>query len=164
MSMSESTLHERLMLVVGTRTYRALGDLTGIHPETVRRYMQGQAPSIEFVSRLCASMRLNPEWMLLGKGPQKAADLRVETLRGADPSELLAAIAKTLEELSDRLTNVERFVQSLDTRLRGADDKIGVDVEGKPTPAQGEKARRIRAAVAQRAPADARGADACDGS
>lgn len=162
--MSESTLHERMTLVAGSRTYRALGDLTGIHPETVRRYMQGQAPSIEFVSRLCGAMKLNPEWMLLGKGPQKAADLRVETLRGADPSELLAAIAKTLEELTERVTNVERFVQSLDTRLRGSGGRIGADVEGKPAPASAQKAQRIGAVVAQRAPSDADGADARHGA
>ena len=162
--MSESTLHERLALAAGKRTYRALGDLTGIHPETVRRYMQGQAPSIEFVSRLCAALKLNPEWVLLGKGPQNAADLRVETLRGADPSELLAAIAKTLEELAERVTSVERFVQSLDTRIRGAGGRIGVDVEGKPAPAPTQKAQRIGAALAQRASAHADGADARHGA
>ncbi len=162
--MSESTLHERLTLVAGKRTYRALGDVTGIHPETVRRYMQGQAPSIEFVSRLCGALKLNPEWILLGKGPQKAADLLAETLRGADPSELLSAIAKTLEELTDRVTNVERFVQSLDTRVRGSGGRIGVDVEGKPPTPQPAKAKRIGAVVAQRAPSNAGGTDALDGA
>ena len=157
------TLHDRLRLVAGNRTYRSLGELTGNHPETVRRYMQGQTPSVEFVSRLCEELKLNAEWVLLGKGPQRAADLRSETLRRADPTELLAAIASTLEELTERVANVERYVQQLDTRLRGAAGRLGGDVEAKPAPPPTPKAQRIRSALAGRASSDADRADARDG-
>ena len=62
--MDGRSLHDRLSTAVGKRTYRSLSDLTGVHPETVRRYMQGQAPSVEFVSAVGAG------------GPRKSARLR----------------------------------------------------------------------------------------
>ena len=50
-----SPLHERLLAAVGDRTYRRVGEITSTHPETVRRYLQGQAPSVEFVMSLCSA-------------------------------------------------------------------------------------------------------------
>lgn len=116
----ENGLHERLEAAVDGRSYRQLSDLTGIHPETVRRYMQGQAPSAEFLAGLCSSLGLSAEWLLLGHGPMLCSDIPGHALGEASAADLLTAIAGTLEGLIDRVDRVELFMQALETKLHGA--------------------------------------------
>lgn len=115
--MDLSSLHERMHSVAGGLTYRALGETTGMHPETVRRYMQGQSPSAEFLEALCRSFDLNAQWLIMGRGPTKRSEARAHILRESNPSELLAAIAQALEKLAQRLDRLEVFVQTLESRL-----------------------------------------------
>lgn len=124
MSVVELTaLHERLHAVIGGLTYRSLGERTKQHPETVRRYMQGQSPSVEFLSAVCRCYDVNAEWLLTGRGPIKQSQTRAHALREANASELLSAIAASLERLSDRVDRIELFVQTQEARLRGSASK-----------------------------------------
>lgn len=100
-------LHERMLIVAGDRTYRLIGELTHTHPETVRRYMQGQAPSVEFVTALCDAFGVNPDWLLRGRGPVKAEDALAHALRIATPAQLLATIGGSIDSLTQRLTRLE---------------------------------------------------------
>lgn len=113
-----SALHERLQLVIGTRSYRALADLTACNPETVRRYMQGQAPSVEFLAALCSALEINGEWLLCGRGPMRVRDVRAHALKDASGTELLGALATGVEGIAERLERLEVYVQTLETRLR----------------------------------------------
>ena len=120
MKVMQEGLHERLSSAVENRSYRQIGDLTGTHPETVRRYMQGQAPSAEFLAGVCGSMGISAEWLLLGKGPKLTADIRGHALSEATSADLLTAISQTLEGLIGRVDRVEVFMQTLETKLHGA--------------------------------------------
>jgi hypothetical protein len=111
--------HGRLNEAAGDVSFRKLGRLTDTHPETVRRYMQGQAPSATFLTNLCSVMGISGEWLLTGKGPMKCAQMRSHALNQADPSELMTAVANTLTDLCDRMDRLERFVQGMETRIRG---------------------------------------------
>jgi hypothetical protein len=62
------SLHDRLLVSAGHLTYAKLGAMTGVHPETVRRFMQGQTPKPEFLAELCREMGLNGDWLLTGRG------------------------------------------------------------------------------------------------
>lgn len=115
-----SPLHERILAAVGRRTIREVAELTRHHPETVRRYLSGQSPSIEFVAALCVALRLNAQWVLTGRGPMLSDDIRTEALRGADTGELLGAFASTVEAVQSRLERVEIYMQTMETRLRAA--------------------------------------------
>lgn len=156
-------LHERLEAAAKGRTYRAIGDATGIHPETVRRYMQGQTPSVEFVTSLCTALDINVQWMLTGDGPMHAHETRRHALREADPGELLGAVAATLETLRERVDRVEVYVQTLEARLRGETEadapsgrartkrtRKGAD-DGTGT----ERAQRVADAIGERSREDA---------
>lgn len=125
-----SPFHERLVAAAGSITYRALGELTGVHPENVRRYMQGQAPSAEFLSAFCQQLGINGEWMLTGRGPMKAVEVRADALTKANPGELLGALAGTVDRLTSRVELIERYTQTLDTRLRAR------RAAGAPAPAE----------------------------
>jgi len=111
-------LHERLNTVAGDESYRRIGSKTEHNPETVRRYMKGQSPSVEFIASFCAAYDVNESWLLTGRGAAKASDVRRHQLSQANPGELLAAVAEALERLSERVDRIERFVQTMETRLR----------------------------------------------
>lgn len=117
--MEYDPLHERLRTVVGDRTYRAVGEITGTNAETARRYLQGQAPNIEFIAALCEKLGLNANWLLTGYGPMKAKDQRAHALREANPAELLSAIADALEQLTARVDRIEVYMQQLESIVRG---------------------------------------------
>lgn len=131
-----SDLHERLASAIGKTTYRKLGELTETHPETVRRYMQGQSPSAPFLAHVCATFGICGEWLLTGKGPMRNEEVRRHALKQADASELLGAIANNLTELDDRMGRLERFVQGLETRLRATSRTITADERSRTQPAQ----------------------------
>lgn len=113
-----SALHERLQAAAGDRTYRHIGDMTRTHPETVRRYMQGQSPGADFLAALCAALGISGDWLLTGRGPMKLDEQRAHALRDATAGDLLAAMAGTIERLADRIDRLETYVQTLEVRLR----------------------------------------------
>ncbi len=159
-----SPLHERLLAAVGDRTYRAIASETGHNPETARRYMQGHAPSAEFLSRICEAYDINAHWLMTGVGPMRQSESAVHVLREATPSELLSAVADTLERLLERVDRLEIFVQTLETRLRatgehardgsGANKREQEAAKDSPKAAR-ERARRVAAAASQRSSSDA---------
>lgn len=131
-------LCERLRLVVGAASYRQIGEVTATHPETVRRYMQGQSPSVEFIAAVCHHYHVNGEWVLTGQGPMRRADLKAHALKLANPSDLLGAVATGLERTGERLDRLERFLHTMETRLRAGEaapaaaTATPADVEVKP--------------------------------
>lgn len=110
-SVEGSGLHERMLIAVGDRTYRLVGELTHTHPETVRRYLQGQAPNVDFVTALCDAMDFNPDWLLRGTGPMRSADALSESLKSASPSELMQSIGTALDALCSRLERLETTIE-----------------------------------------------------
>lgn len=113
-----SPLHERMRSVAGTRTFRHLSELTGTHPETVRRYMSGQPPSTEYLSALCHALNINGDWMLTGRGPMRVGEIEAHALRSASAPDLLSALAATVERLIDRVELLERYLQSMESHFR----------------------------------------------
>ncbi len=107
-----------MQAAVGDRTYRRVGDLTNTHPETVRRYLTGHAPSVDFVSRLAATLGLNINWILTGHGPMRLADVKPHALRDANASDLLMHVALGIERLESRLDRLERYTQVLEVMIR----------------------------------------------
>lgn len=116
----DSPLHDRLQAAIGSLSLRRVAELTRCPPETVRRYLNGQSPSVEFLTALCDRAGLSPQWLLLGVGPMHTRDVRPAALREANPGELLAAIADTLSRLEDRVARIESYVQTLEVHLRAS--------------------------------------------
>ncbi len=67
---SLSPLHKRLLIAAGDHSARELARLTGCHPETVRRYLCGRQPSVEFVIAFSEALGVRIDWLLLGHGPR----------------------------------------------------------------------------------------------
>lgn len=145
-----SPLHERLLSIVGDETYRALAKRTQSSPETVRRYLQGQAPSVEFLAAVCDVYDINANWLFTGEGARRNAEQRAETLRASSPAELLAAIADALELLTSRVDRLERFVQRVESRFNAVEFKLrtveenGKQPGGQPESNGSEPAKRAR--------------------
>lgn len=126
---SQERLHDRLQAAVGDRTYRRIGDLTSTHPETVRRYLTGHAPSVDFISRLASSLGLNINWILTGHGPMRQADVKPHVLREANVADLLTHVALGIERLESRIERLERYTQVLELMIRQG---TGHETDGPP--------------------------------
>ncbi len=152
--MSDSPLHDRLRQVAEGHTYRALGEMTGVHAENVRRYMTGQTPSIEFLGGLCASLEINADWLLTGRGPMRVSELPRQALHRADAGEIVRAVAEAMEKLHERVDRLEVYVQTLEARLRAGKESTKHDAGQTPRSLSG-RARRVADAVPERSDEDA---------
>lgn len=127
---TDSPLHDRLHTIAAGRSHRHLGELTKTNAETVRRYMNGQPPSADFLVALCYALGVNAQWLLTGQGPMLQADVKGHVLKAANATDLLTAMAETIERLIDRVHRLERFVQALDVRVVAADEVARSAAEG----------------------------------
>ena len=107
-------LHERLRIAAEGRSNRMIADLTGVPTETVRRYMRGQGPSAEFLTRFCGAMGISGDWLLMGRGPMRAAN-RIEPSSELDDVDdmALSRMADQVESLRRRLDRLERRARSI---------------------------------------------------
>ncbi|GAB4516821.1 MAG: hypothetical protein Tsb0013_21240 [Phycisphaerales bacterium] len=161
--MEHTGLHKRMASVVGEASYAAIAAKTRTTPATARRYLLGHAPSVEFLQALCDAHHVNAHWLLTGQGPMYSRDLKHHALRHANPTELMSAIARALESLTDRLDRLETFVQTQEARLRarglmkeGApDERTATDEGAGPAGPAGTRAGRIAQVVTKRPPSDA---------
>ena len=62
----EKHLLGRMKQSAGHLTFREIGDLTGVHPETVRRYMTHGRPTAFFVASVCKVLGLPLDWLMFG--------------------------------------------------------------------------------------------------
>ena len=135
-------LHDRLQRIVGDRTLRRVGEMTNTHPETVRRYLNGHAPSVDFVSRLAEALGLNVNWILTGRGPMRIAELKIAALRDANATDLLTHVALAIERLETKVERLDRYTHVLEIMIRqggSPDDRPAADrssassIESKPS-------------------------------
>jgi hypothetical protein len=119
---NESPLHERLRAAVGSRSFRHVAEMTDTNHESVRRYLSGHSPSVEFLGSLCKALNLNSDWLLFGRGPMKLEDVRSSVLRETPAPDLLRALTHTVEEVLQRMDRIERLMQTMETRLRVASE------------------------------------------
>lgn len=63
----ERQLLIRLQRVAGHLTFGEIGTMTGVHPETVRRYMTHGRPTAFFIAAIAKALRTPLEWLLHGQ-------------------------------------------------------------------------------------------------
>jgi hypothetical protein len=93
------TIQLRLGQVLQGLRYVDISQMTGVHPETVRRYLTKTSPSIEFVSAVAQHQGVSLDWLLLGRGPQRTIDVARVHLASAPLTELIAMVEQRLERL-----------------------------------------------------------------
>lgn len=70
---------ERIRRVRGQTPLGEFAAVFDIHKNTLARYEKGESlPDAGFLSRLCDVYGINPSWMLMGAGPEKAPEVRAE--------------------------------------------------------------------------------------
>ncbi len=62
----ESQLLGRLRVAAGNRKLSTIAALTGVHPETVRRYMTYGRPSLYFVVAMSRALEVPLDWLIHG--------------------------------------------------------------------------------------------------
>lgn len=96
--------------------------------------MQGQSPSVEFLEALCSALKLSGDWILTGRGPMHAADIRGHALKEAGAGDLFSAMATNIEQLVGRVERLERYTQSLENIVRVAAPAAGSTETPTPKP------------------------------
>lgn len=156
-------LNDRLQAAVGDRTFKRVGSLTNTHPETVRRYLSGHAPSVDFVTRLAASLGLNINWILTGRGPMRLVEVKPQALREANATDLLAHVALAIERLELRVDRLDRYTQVLEVMIRqgnGPSPVASTSIE--PKPSESDHGKPAATTEAARNGADARARSVAD--
>ena len=77
--------------------------------------MTAQPPAADFLMAFCSELGVNGDWLLTGRGPMKASDVKYHALSEARAADLLGAMAGSVETLIDRVDRMEKYVQTLET-------------------------------------------------
>lgn len=72
----ERALLGRVQSVVAHLTCREIAELTGVHPDTTRRFVTAGPPSIFFLAAVCRACSVDPSWMLGVAEPGRAGRTR----------------------------------------------------------------------------------------
>lgn len=85
MTEGPETVQDRLRMVCAGIRPADLARVTGTHPESVRRYLAGDTPSLTFLAALCSGSALSADWLVCGRGrPISTLDARIPAERDAD--------------------------------------------------------------------------------
>lgn len=58
----------RLDEVVGTESVNDISKKTGVHWESIRRYLKHGPASAEFIKAVCEEYKVSADWLLVGRG------------------------------------------------------------------------------------------------
>lgn len=120
-STQDEAISSRLQIAIGERTVRHVGALTNTHPETVRRYMTGsKTPTVEFLAAFCEALEINADWLLTGEGQMRLEEKRKAVIHDAGLSDVLRAMADTVDRLATRVDRMEAVLRMHDDRLRAS--------------------------------------------
>lgn len=70
---------------------------TGASRQSIHRYAAGFTPSVSFLVRFCEATEISAEWLLVGRGPKKRADVAAGHLASASATELCQALARRID-------------------------------------------------------------------
>lgn len=104
-SAGAGSISSRLREACGDSSVAEVGERTGTHPETARRYLNGRSsPSIQFVLSVAEEFGVTCDWLLCGRGSPRV---------DRDHREILMAdgVHALMERLFLRLDGLEGPVQ-----------------------------------------------------
>ncbi len=125
-------LCSRLGEVFDGLKYRQIADITGFHPETVRRYMTDGKCSTAFVSRVAELMDVNGDWLLTGRG-QAAREKPARELSVPELLDLLATAHKRAgHQLAEHEIQLARLREEIE-HLKRAPEQVEPKPAGRAT-------------------------------
>ncbi len=94
----------RLKRAIGEQTIADFARLIDWHPETVRRYLAGDTrPPAEFLAKICQSLDISPDWLLLGNGPMLRRERDATALDAASLGQVLEQLQEFIESPRPRM-------------------------------------------------------------
>lgn len=87
-----NTFQERLKTLRGQESQAKFAEMVGIPQTTLGRYERGDSqPDVEFATRICTELRVNPSWLLLGDGPMRLGQSTQDAIPGSEVARRLLA-------------------------------------------------------------------------
>lgn len=103
-------LQSRLQICCDGLMNTEIAEMTSISSESVHRYLNGSAPSIEFITRLAVHTGTSLQWLLLGEGPQYACTLEEWYVARSSTAALTHELERRITALLDKLERIDRFI------------------------------------------------------
>lgn len=97
----------RLRQAAMTITNRRIGYSTGVHPQTARRYLTGDRPSIEFIIAFCGAFDVSADWLLTGRGCMRWPAMRSWAWQTCTMSELCRLLGDAMDSADGRVSALE---------------------------------------------------------
>ncbi|MCB9848552.1 MAG: hypothetical protein H6814_09075 [Phycisphaeraceae bacterium] len=92
----------RVIEAAGGSSRRKIASLIADHfqtsAETVRRYLNGDTPSAEFILAICEATGTRADWLLFGRGERTPSHEYTRVLREADAIELVEELLRRVRE------------------------------------------------------------------
>ena len=111
---------ERLRTLVRKQTLRAFSAEMGFHPQSVRRWLQGDSsPPAAFLIAVCERYRVSADWLLLGIGPPALEERNSSgPVRVVDATiiEKMAKLGELLRELADEAERASSAPSEIESR------------------------------------------------
>jgi len=99
-------LTTRIRMVLSGYTFASVGRKTGFSAESVRRYMLGDRPPVNFLFAICQHYDVSADWLLCGLGAPSRGDIVGQLTLRATASELCAAAERQMESTKQSLTEL----------------------------------------------------------
>lgn len=91
-----SSIRQRMQQAAAPNNASEVARMTCSSRETVRRYLTGGRPSVEFVVAFCRAFDVNPTWLLFGTGPRLLSSQTSRSPVEHDATELVAELHRLL--------------------------------------------------------------------
>jgi len=104
----------RLRQITEGKTIRAIAAETEMCPETVRRYLNGSACSIEFLAKVCVRYGVDAEWLLFGRGRTQINTRSPSLIEECGARSVVGEIARRWARMESRMAELSLRLDSLD--------------------------------------------------
>ncbi|GEM_PF-4642813 len=115
--MNDPNLTARIRVATKGQNTREVSYTTGVNRESVRRYLKGGKPSVEFIRQVCLRYNVLADWLILGEGPRTREELKSELLADLDSDRFAEAWAERFARVESRLIAIEHILTT-DRSLR----------------------------------------------
>lgn len=114
---------ERLRSIIHKQTVRAVSAEMGFHPQSVRRWLQGDSsPPAAFLIAVCERFGVSADWLLLGIGPARPDHEASGSHAGVVDPDIIEKMAKLGEELRTLAIQAQDAMRQTDPRRSGSDN------------------------------------------
>ncbi|MEM1071799.1 MAG: hypothetical protein AAGH71_03140 [Planctomycetota bacterium] len=100
-------------------SFRDLGAMTGISPESARRYGAGSQPPLHYVITVAQQTGTSLDWLLYGVGPQRMDQVPDWHVRYMSIADLCQVLGERIGKIQQQTEDIEKNLRRISRRSDG---------------------------------------------